>query len=94
MTSTKSLTAYFGTFVHPQNLQKLEILLKATIGVDNKTGEIVFVDKDSKSPEEALSKAGVDPKSAVCTTDSIDFFFTSLINIHTNFVFTVIYRKL
>jgi guanine deaminase len=83
MTAGQKLKLFTGAFVHSINLNSLEIIPKATIGV-SEDGTIVFIDKSSKTPLEAAKLHGVGESeiSIVTTTSSSSFFFPGFFDTH------------
>lgn len=83
MTFSQKLTVFFGAVVHSLDVSNLEIILQASVGVDQ-TGTIVFVDKTSKSALEAASLYGV-PKedvTVISTPNASSFFFPGFFDTH------------
>lgn len=83
MTATQKLKLFTGAFVHSLNLNNLEIIPKAIIGV-SEDGTIVFIDKSSKTPLEAAKLFGVDEDdvSIISTPSSSSFFFPGFFDTH------------
>lgn len=92
MTTDKKLTVFYGCAVHSLELDNLEILPTASIGVDRE-GVIVFVDKTSTSPIEAAKKYGVAEHdvTVVEAPHSASFFFPGFFDTH--IVSTCIHAK-
>lgn len=91
MTAVYPVTLYHGTFVHPKDLKHLEILLHATVGV-NEAGTIVFIDKHSANPQQALEKWLSETPDIVFSKDNVKvveiadmpaaFFFPGFFDTH------------
>lgn len=83
MTSDQKLTVFYGCAVHSLDLDNLEVLPTASIGVDGE-GVIVFVDTTSSSPIEAAKKYGVaeNDVTVVKAPHSASFFFPGFFDTH------------